>query len=164
MNSESKQKLRCNQEEIPYIFTRFRNCLNCRVRDVRLWVIFIPQYPIIIDTNEINEINEVNSKWGIVTIYLCIWLVPYWISQSAYLLTKHWIFCYRTSRYITAESIKPPLCVIWDPRKPAQNPIYNCLVIKLFCRTGYHLGISDSGRVRGLGSTNELHGNYTKYL
>ncbi|XP_076623748.1 fibroblast growth factor 1 [Colletes latitarsis] len=59
--------------------------------------------------------------------------------------------------FITTKSVKPPPCVIWDPRKPAENPIYNCLVIKLFCRTGYHLAITDSGRVRGLSGTNEQH-------
>lgn len=62
-----------------------------------------------------------------------------------------------TSHYITSESVKRSPCVIWDPRKPAQNPVYNCLVIKLFCRTGYHLGVSESGRVRGLSATNEPH-------
>ncbi|KAF3428813.1 hypothetical protein E2986_01984 [Frieseomelitta varia] len=63
----------------------------------------------------------------------------------------------RTPHYITPESVKRPPYVIWDPRKPAQNPVYNCLVIKLFCRTGYHLGVSASGRVRGLSATNEPH-------
>ncbi|PBC31942.1 Heparin-binding growth factor [Apis cerana cerana] len=63
----------------------------------------------------------------------------------------------KTSHYITSESVKRSPCVIWDPRKPAQNPVYNCLVIKLFCRTGYHLGVSESGRVRGLSATNEPH-------
>lgn len=72
--------------------------------------------------------------------------------------SKYWILSYRTSHYITAESVKRSPCVIWDPRKPAQNPVYNCLVIKLFCRTGYHLGVSESGRVRGLSATNEPHG------
>lgn len=57
--------------------------------------------------------------------------------------------------YITFEAAKP--CIIWDPRNPAQNPVYNSLVIKLFCRTGYHLGITALGRVRGLSGTSEPH-------
>ena len=34
----SKQKLRCNREEIPYIFAKFQNFLNFRVRDLPLLV------------------------------------------------------------------------------------------------------------------------------
>lgn len=75
--------------------------------------------------------------------------------------SKYCILLYRTPHYIT-ESVKRPPYVIWDPRKPAQNPVYNCLVIKLFCRTGYHLAVSNSGRVRGLSATNEPHGNYNE--
>lgn len=55
----------------------------------------------------------------------------------------------------TAYTLSP--CVIWDPRQPAENPIYNSLVIKLYCRTGYHLAITPSGKVRGLPGTNEAH-------
>lgn len=50
--------------------------------------------------------------------------------------------------------------VIWDPRQPAENPIYNSLVIKLYCRTGYHLAITSTGKVRGLPGTNETDGNF----
>ncbi|XP_011630080.1 fibroblast growth factor 1-like isoform X3 [Pogonomyrmex barbatus] len=47
--------------------------------------------------------------------------------------------------------------IIWDPRQPAKNPIYNCRIIKLYCRTGYHLAITPSGRVRGLSGNKESH-------
>ncbi|KAL2727641.1 putative fibroblast growth factor 1 isoform X2 [Vespula maculifrons] len=60
------------------------------------------------------------------------------------------------SRYETSEimyTLSP--YVIWDPRQPAENPIYNSLVIKLYCRTGYHLAITSTGKVRGLPGTNE---------
>lgn len=63
----------------------------------------------------------------------------------------------KTKHYHKSELGKHSPCVIWDPRKPAQNPVYNCVVIKLFCRTGYHLGVSNSGRVRGFSTTNEPH-------
>ena len=33
---DSKQKLRCNEKEIPYIFAKFQNFLNFRVRDLPL--------------------------------------------------------------------------------------------------------------------------------
>ena len=39
MNLGSKQKLPCNQEKIPYIFTNFQICLNLWVRDLLLLVI-----------------------------------------------------------------------------------------------------------------------------
>ncbi|XP_014611748.1 PREDICTED: fibroblast growth factor 13-like [Polistes canadensis] len=61
-------------------------------------------------------------------------------------------------RYETSEvtyTLSP--YVIWDPRQPAENPIYNSLVIKLYCRTGYHLGITSTGKIRGLSGTNERH-------
>ncbi|XP_039309993.1 uncharacterized protein LOC105196647 isoform X2 [Solenopsis invicta] len=47
--------------------------------------------------------------------------------------------------------------VIWDPRQPAKNPIYNCRIIKLYCRTGYHLAITPSGRVEGLSENEDSH-------
>ncbi|XP_015124700.1 fibroblast growth factor 1 isoform X1 [Diachasma alloeum] len=40
-------------------------------------------------------------------------------------------------------------CLIWDPRTSVQNPAYQCRLIKLFCRTGYHLTLSPAGRVCG---------------
>ncbi|XP_033326129.1 fibroblast growth factor 1 [Megalopta genalis] len=62
-----------------------------------------------------------------------------------------------TPHFVTTASVKPAPCIIWDPRKLTENPVYNCLVIKLFCRTGYHLAVSNSGRVQGLSGTNEPH-------
>ncbi|KAG5346728.1 FGF1 factor, partial [Acromyrmex charruanus] len=53
------------------------------------------------------------------------------------------------------KSRKYPPYVIWDPRQPAKNPIYNCRIIKLYCRTGYHLAITPSGRVEGLSGNKE---------
>lgn len=101
------------------------------------------------------------------SVYLWTWYLDVYRRQ-VFEDSKYWILSYRTSHYITSESVKRSPCVIWDPRKPAQNPVYNCLVIKLFCRTGYHLGVSESGRVRGLSATNEPHGNINgkilKYL
>ncbi|KAI4501224.1 hypothetical protein M0802_003597 [Mischocyttarus mexicanus] len=61
-------------------------------------------------------------------------------------------------RYETSEvtyTLSP--YVIWDPRQPAENPIYNSLVIKLYCRTGYHLAITSTGKILGLSGANERH-------
>uniref|UniRef100_A0A0C9PP81 Fibroblast growth factor n=2 Tax=Fopius arisanus TaxID=64838 RepID=A0A0C9PP81_9HYME len=44
---------------------------------------------------------------------------------------------------------KPSPCLMWDPRTSVQNPAYQCRLIKLFCRTGYHLTVSPVGRVAG---------------
>lgn len=67
---------------------------------------------------------------------------------------------YRTPRNIerNSKSRKYPPYVIWDPRQPAKNPIYNCRIIKLYCRTGYHLAITPSGRVEGLSGNQEPYG------
>ncbi|XP_032664859.1 fibroblast growth factor 1-like [Odontomachus brunneus] len=62
-----------------------------------------------------------------------------------------------TPRNVDAKSRKYSPYVIWDPRQPAKNPAYNCRAIKLYCRTGYHLAITPSGRVRGLYGNNESH-------
>ncbi|KAF7989486.1 hypothetical protein HCN44_008160 [Aphidius gifuensis] len=56
------------------------------------------------------------------------------------------------------EIIRP--CVAWDPRKSIQNPAYKCELIKLFCRTGYHLSISPAGRVRGVININDQIGYF----
>lgn len=66
---------------------------------------------------------------------------------------------YRTPLNIDSKPHKYPPYIIWDPRQPAKNPAYNCRVIKLYCRTGYHLAITSSGRVRGLSGNNESHGS-----
>ncbi|XP_012285569.1 putative fibroblast growth factor 1 [Orussus abietinus] len=50
-----------------------------------------------------------------------------------------------------------PLYVVWDPRGPAENPIYGSLVIQLYCRTGYHLAVSPSGLICGASATDESH-------
>jgi len=59
---------------------------------------------------------------------------------------------------------KYPSYVIWDPRQPAKNPIYNCRIIKLYCRTGYHLAITPSGQVEGLSGNKELYGIFPSHL
>ncbi|KAL0108153.1 hypothetical protein PUN28_015028 [Cardiocondyla obscurior] len=64
-----------------------------------------------------------------------------------------------TSRNIerNSKSRKHPPYVIWDPRQPAKNPVYNCRIIKLYCRTGYHLAITPSGRIEGLPGNQESY-------
>lgn len=72
----------------------------------------------------------------------------------------------RTPRNIerNSKSRKYPPYVIWDPRQPAKNPIYNCRIIKLYCRTGYHLAITPSGRIEGLSENKESLGISTNVI
>ena len=73
---------------------------------------------------------------------------------------------YRTPRNSehNCKSRKYPSYVIWDPRQPAKNPIYNCRIIKLYCRTGYYLAITPSGQIEGLSGNKELYGIFPSHL
>lgn len=64
--------------------------------------------------------------------------------------------------YKTNQEDKSSACILWDPRNSIQNPAYRCRLIKLFCRTGYHLTVSPAGFVRGQNNINDQIG--TGYL
>ncbi|CAD6201393.1 GSCOCG00000196001-RA-CDS [Cotesia congregata] len=57
--------------------------------------------------------------------------------------------------YKTNQEDNSSACIVWDPRNSIQNPAYRCRLIKLFCRTGYHLTVSPAGFVRGLNDIND---------